>query len=242
MTAPGGEDGRSPRDAGRNVPRAIGDPQCPKARSTATRAADAVVTWDATRCIHAAECVRGLPEVFDPAAKPWIRPAATDAASLAEVVNRCPSGALAMHFADGRSAEVAPPFNTCHVTRNGPNYLHGDVTLVHGETSRSATRVALCRCGASKNKPFCDNSHLAVGFADAGALPSEVPVPPGGELSAPLTIHIGANGPVQCSGPLALRGSDGRTAFSDQTFLCRCGASQNKPYCDGSHRRIGFIG
>ncbi len=202
--------------------------------------AHAVVTWDAARCIHAAECVRGLPEAFDPHAKPWIRPDAADAASLAEVVNRCPSGALAMQHADGTSALVPPPLNTGQVTADGPNYLRGNLTLRQGDAVVEDTRIALCRCGASQNKPYCDGSHRKTGFTDAGTLPVEVPAPPGTDLSAPLTIKPLANGPVQCAGPLALRGADGRTAFSDQTFLCRCGGSQNKPYCDGTHRRIGF--
>ena len=107
------------------------------------------MTWDAARCIHAAECVHGLPEAFDPAAKPWIRPEEADAASLADVVNRCPSGALRMQYPDGTSAMTAPPLNTCHVTRDGPNYLRGNLTLVAGRTRRvEDTRIALCRCGA----------------------------------------------------------------------------------------------
>ena len=63
---------------------------------------------------------------------------------------------------------------------------------------------------------------------------------PGTDLSAPLAIRAIPNGPVHCAGPLALRDAAGHTSFSDQTFLCRCGGSQNKPYCDGTHRRIGF--
>jgi CDGSH-type Zn-finger protein/uncharacterized Fe-S cluster protein YjdI len=204
--------------------------------------AQAVVTWDASRCIHAAECVHGLPEAFDPAAKPWIRPEEADAASLADVVNRCPSGALRMQYPDGTSAMTAPPLNTCHVTRDGPNHLRGNLTLVHGDETVHDTRIALCRCGQSQNKPYCDNSHRKAGFQNAGTLPAEVPAPPGTDLSSPLTIRLVPNGPVHCAGPLALRGGDGRTSFSDQTFLCRCGHSQNKPYCDGTHRKVGFTG
>ncbi|MFO1313987.1 MAG: CDGSH iron-sulfur domain-containing protein [Burkholderiales bacterium] len=198
------------------------------------------VTWDAARCIHAAECVRGLPEVFDPQAKPWIRPDAADPASVADVVNRCPTGALSMRHADESSAMVVPPLNTGHVTPDGPNYLRGQLTLRHGETVVEDTRIALCRCGASGNKPYCDGSHRKAGFKSDGTLPAEVPARPGTDLSAPLTIKPIPNGPIQCAGPLALRDSAGRTAFSDQTFLCRCGHSQNKPYCDGTHRKIGF--
>jgi CDGSH-type Zn-finger protein/uncharacterized Fe-S cluster protein YjdI len=203
--------------------------------------AAAVVTWDAARCIHAAECVRGLPEAFDPRAKPWIRPDAADVASLAAVVNRCPSGALAMAHADGASAMVAPPLNTAQVSPDGPNYLRGVLSIRQGDAVVDDTRIALCRCGASKNKPFCDNSHRKVGFKDEGRLPADVPAKPDADLSAPLSIKPIPNGPVQCAGPLTLRGSEGRTAFSDQTFLCRCGGSNNKPYCDGTHKKIGFV-
>lgn len=58
------------------------------------------VTFEAGRCRHAAECVRGLPEVFDPARRPWIRPDGAPADRLTEVVRRCPSGALQYRLAD----------------------------------------------------------------------------------------------------------------------------------------------
>ncbi|MEV2238177.1 (4Fe-4S)-binding protein [Micromonospora sp. NPDC049891] len=59
------------------------------------------VTFEASRCRHAAECVRGLPEVFDPGQRPWIRPDGAEAERLAEVVRRCPSGALQYELVDG---------------------------------------------------------------------------------------------------------------------------------------------
>jgi CDGSH-type Zn-finger protein/uncharacterized Fe-S cluster protein YjdI len=200
----------------------------------------AEVTWDAVRCIHAAECVRRSPQVFDPRAKPWIQPDKADAASVADAVNRCPSGALRMQFADGTSAMIVPPDNQGHLNADGPTYLRGKLTLRDGESTLDDTRIALCRCGASQHKPFCDNSHRKIGFKDAGMLPADVPVPPDVDLSAPLTIRQNPNGPLVCTGPLTLHGSDGRTAFCDTTFLCRCGGSQNKPYCDGTHKKIGF--
>lgn len=201
---------------------------------------DVTVVWDGARCIHAAECVRALPEVFAPDAKPWIRPAAADAQSLAEVVARCPSGALRLEPRDGGPAMDVPPLNTCLVMPDGPNFVRGDLTLHMGEATLQDTRIALCRCGHSRNKPYCDNSHRQAGFADEGLLHAEKPSPPGTDLSAPLAIRPIPNGPVHCAGPLALRDAAGHTSFSDQTFLCRCGGSQNKPYCDGTHRRIGF--
>ncbi|WP_381791464.1 (4Fe-4S)-binding protein [Streptomyces niveus] len=59
------------------------------------------VTFEAGRCLHAAECVNGLPEVFDPGERPWIRPDGAEAGHLAEVVRRCPSGALQYELVDG---------------------------------------------------------------------------------------------------------------------------------------------
>ena len=201
---------------------------------------DAKVTWDAVRCVHAAECVRTLPPVFNPAAKPWIQPEKADPAPVADAVNRCPSGALRMQFADGTSAMVVPPDNNGQVTANGPNYLRGKLTLREGESVLEDTRVALCRCGASQHKPFCDNSHKKIGFVDSGTLPAAHAPPAGADHAAPLAIRLTPNGPVVCTGPLTLHGSDGRTAFSETTFLCRCGGSHNKPYCDGTHKKIGF--
>lgn len=213
----------------------------PESKLHRYESATAIVVWDGARCIHAAECVRSLPEVFAPDAKPWIRPAAADVPSLAEAINRCPSGALRLERRDDVPAMPVPPFNTCLVTPDGPNFLRGDVTLHLGNEPLHDTRVALCRCGHSRNKPFCDNSHVRAGFAHDGVLRAEKPSPPGTDLSAPLAVRFVPDGPVHCAGPLALRDAEGHTSFSDQTFLCRCGGSQNKPYCDGTHRKIGFV-
>jgi len=102
--------------------------------------------------------------------------------------------------------------------------------------------MALCRCGASQNKPFCDNSHRKVGFAHPGTLPVAKPAPADTDLAAPLRITATVDGPLQCRGPLTLRDHAGTTAFVDAVYLCRCGGSTNKPYCDGTHRKIGFTG
>lgn len=61
------------------------------------------VTFEARRCLHAAECVNGLPEVFDTTERPWIRPDGAEAERLVEVVRRCPSGALQYELVDGGS-------------------------------------------------------------------------------------------------------------------------------------------
>jgi CDGSH-type Zn-finger protein/uncharacterized Fe-S cluster protein YjdI len=200
-----------------------------------------IVTYDVKRCIHSAECVHGLPAVFDSNAKPWINPDGADAAALATVVDRCPSGALHVVRADG-VAELAPAQNTATLTADGPTYLRGDLALMAPDDSVTLgdTRMALCRCGASQNKPLCDGSHRKSGFRHDGALRAgERPAAP--VASGRLSIRANSNGPLILTGALTLMGTNGRTSYAQTTFLCRCGASANKPYCDGTHKKIGFI-
>lgn len=200
------------------------------------------VTFDAKRCIHAAECVHGLPTVFDPKAKPWIQPGEVEVDALAAVIQRCPSGALKLERKDGAS-EPVPATNTATLTRDGPTYFRGDLALLgrDGTVVLIDTRMAFCRCGASQMKPLCDGSHRKIGFAHAGTLQASE-APPGAVAGGSLTIRARPDGPLICTGPLVVTGTDGRAAYAETTFLCRCGASGNKPYCDGTHKKIGFIG
>jgi len=131
---------------------------------------DLIVSYDASRCIHAAECVRGAPAVFDPAARPWIQPGNGSAEEIAAVVRRCPTGALTVRRVDGSPIETPDAANNLTVTPDGPLYLRGRVVFEGGAHASQVEymRVALCRCGQSKNKPLCDGSHKAAGFADPG--------------------------------------------------------------------------
>ena len=200
---------------------------------------DATVTWDGARCIHAAECVRRAPQSFDPKARPWIVPDKSSTDTLVDAVNACPSGALEMRYADGTSAMAAYDVNTCEVRADGPYYFRG--TLVLAPESKQ-TRMALCRCGASANKPFCDNTHKTIGFAHATSLPVTKAPAAGVDLSEPVAVTPTHNGPLQVRGPLTIRDAAGTTVFVESAYLCRCGGSKNKPYCDGTHARIGFQG
>jgi uncharacterized Fe-S cluster protein YjdI len=58
------------------------------------------VTWAPDLCVHAAECFGRLPEVFDPGARPWVRPGAADPEEVESTVLRCPSGALGFRWLD----------------------------------------------------------------------------------------------------------------------------------------------
>ncbi len=200
------------------------------------------VTYDAARCIHAAECVRGLPAVFDPDRRPWIAPADAPADAVADVVGRCPTGALAWERLDGGPAEVPDAKNTVTVSSDGPLYLRGRIEIrdADGRVVSRETRAALCRCGASGSKPWCDGSHARADFRApaelGGARPKAGSAPDG-----PLVVRLLAHGPLLLEGPFTLRAADGDEAAGGVGgALCRCGGSERKPFCDGTHRAIEF--
>jgi uncharacterized Fe-S cluster protein YjdI len=114
---------------------------------------DIDVTYDVARCLHAAECVRGLPGVFDTARKPWIDPDAGDADAVADVIRRCPTGALHYTLRDGEPERPAVPTRV-RVPEGGPLLVEGDLEL----NGAPETRAAICRCGESANQPYCDRS------------------------------------------------------------------------------------
>jgi uncharacterized Fe-S cluster protein YjdI len=120
---------------------------------------DITVFFDSSRCIHAAECVRGLPEVFDTKARPWIRADHASAEQIMDVVSLCPSGALQYENANG-IAEIPSNPTTFRTTSEGQLEVRGDLAFVNVSNEiTSDTRATLCTCGRSGNKPFCDNSH-----------------------------------------------------------------------------------
>ncbi len=202
------------------------------------------VSYDVGRCIHAAECVRCLPQVFDPNARPWIRPDAAEADAVADAVLRCPTGALHFQRRDGGAEEVADAENTVMLAADGPIYLRGRVQVLDtaGTVLLEDTRVALCRCGASKSKPFCDNSHQGSGFQDDGTVADPGQVSGESEPGEPLTVTCNKNGPFAIKGPFRLDDGFGeRVCEGDTAYLCRCGHSANKPFCDGTHKKVGFV-
>lgn len=123
------------------------------------------VSYDAKRCLHVAECVRGLPEVFDPKKRPWIQPENADAERVAEVVRRCPTGALHYALLEG-DTEVGDETTCINPQQDGPLFVRGQLAIETPEGVLEETRAALCRCGQSGNKPFCDGTHKKVGWQD----------------------------------------------------------------------------
>lgn len=119
---------------------------------------------------------------------------------------------------------------------NGPLKTSGSFTL-GGDTQAEGY---LCRCGASQKKPFCDGSHRSCGFSDAGTPAADAELKDVTEGSATITAI--PNGPLKVAGGAEVRTMAGDVVRrADPLFLCRCGASANKPYCDGTHRTCGFV-
>jgi len=204
------------------------------------------VTYDPKRCTHVAECLRRLPKVFDLDVKPWVKPDNATPDEVAEAIHHCPTGALHYERKDGGEPETVPAVNKAKIARGGPIYLSGRLALLdsNGEKILEDTRMALCRCGKSSVKPLCDNSHVAdFTFVDKGEIdPSSVNITANKESGdGALYIKTVKNGPVVISGPLTLTSAD-ETVCLEMTrcSICRCGASKNKPFCDGTHEKKGF--
>jgi len=117
------------------------------------------VTFDPTRCRHAAECLRGLPAVFDRHRRPWILPDGGEPADVVDVVARCPTGALRTHPRESVPREQPATPTEIVAVRGGPVLVRGDlhVTAPSGLDERE-TRAALCSCGTTANAPYCDGS------------------------------------------------------------------------------------
>jgi len=124
------------------------------------------VHWEPRLCIHVRNCVRRLPSVFRPADRPWVVPDGADADAIAAAVEACPTGALHYRRLDGGPGEQAVEQTTVDPRPDGPLFVRGRLRILNadGDVIRQDTRAALCRCGASENKPFCDGSHRRIGF------------------------------------------------------------------------------
>jgi CDGSH-type Zn-finger protein/uncharacterized Fe-S cluster protein YjdI len=194
--------------------------------------------FEAQRCIHSRFCVTWAPKVFLANVQgPWIHPDAMTVEQVTEVAHACPSGAIRYRRLDGGAAEPAPPVNLVRINESGPYAFRADLTLAGVPIGYRAT---LCRCGASKNKPFCDGSHHEVGFTATGEPPSRTADMPT-VRDGVLAIEPQRNGPLAVQGNVEIISGTGRVVARVVTArLCRCGGSANKPFCDGSHTRIGF--
>lgn len=137
------------------------------------------VVWKPKTCIHSTLCWKGLIEVFNPKERPWIKMDGASSGKIIEQVGKCPSGALSYYMNNEPGAEetenklVAESASILkiQVSPNGPYLIKTDpiaigCLIIHsdGHEETKTGTMALCRCGASANKPYCDGSHRRTGF------------------------------------------------------------------------------
>lgn len=213
-----------------------------KGKAVRYRGKNATVSWNGGLCIHIGECGRASGDLFVGGRKPWCEPDLASDDEVRDVILRCPTGALTVDYEDGSHAETADTENTVHVAYNGPLFVRGDLHIENapGDAPGLRFRAALCRCGRSANKPFCDNSHEEAGFRDFGAVGDKGAAD--ADQGGPLRVAPVQNGPLMLSGNVTITASSGRKSWrGDKVALCRCGASGNKPFCDGAHKKVGFV-
>ena len=203
------------------------------------RGRTAIIEFDARKCIHSRHCVLDRPDVFVPNVEgEWIHPDAATADDVVALARNCPSGAIVARRLDGGRDEAAPLVNTVRVLENGPLAVRAELS-VRGE--RAGLRAALCRCGQSRHKPYCDGSHATAGFTATGEPPprESARLP---RRSGALDVTPVPNGPLKLQGPMEVVSGTGHTINrAAELFFCRCGHSKSKPYCDGSHKAAGFV-
>ena len=112
---------------------------------------DITVYWKPSACVHASYCYRELIEVFDPSRRPWVEMNGSTTERIIEVVNLCPTEALAW---------------TVKIMTDGPIIIKGNFTLAYSGNKKEVkdSLVSICRCGISDHQPFCDGQHRKIGF------------------------------------------------------------------------------
>ena len=137
--------------------------------------AEVTIVWKPASCAHSGICFAGLPGVFDPRRRPWVEPGSATTEQIVAQVKQCPSGALSIEpgVKQAEPQPSSPEAETdttmlptrIEVKPGGPLVIQGPVLVVSAEgTECLSDKCALCRCGGSASKPFCDGSHLRNGF------------------------------------------------------------------------------
>lgn len=132
---------------------------------------EVTVIWKPEICIHSENCFRGLPEVFDPKARPWIDAEGASTKAIVEQIKKCPSGALSYRMDDDHKDPSAESSSVesetiVEVIENGPLMVYGKLKVTNKDGSEEIKHktTAFCRCGGSHNKPYCDGTHTKIGF------------------------------------------------------------------------------
>ena len=134
------------------------------------------VYWKSELCIHSANCLIGLPAVFNSKKKPWINVHASNSKDIMKAIDTCPSRALtylkSTKFITSKpraTQKMKSKFARVQILQNGPALITGNFIVRDAQKKKIQIEnevVAICRCGGSKKKPFCDGSHQSVGFTD----------------------------------------------------------------------------
>ena len=127
---------------------------------------EATIVWKPESCIHSGICVKGLPNVFRPKVRPWIRIDKATSEDLIKQVKHCPSGALS-YFMNAEEDKATETLETkVEVLENGPLLVYGTLKVIKkdGASEIKNKTTAFCRCGTSKNKPYCDGTHVKSQF------------------------------------------------------------------------------
>lgn len=125
------------------------------------------IVWENKKCIHSTLCWKGLISVFNPKSRPWIEPKNADTKAITAQIDKCPSGALSYFYNNTADEQVIINQQTqVEVTENGPLLIFGHMQINHNNqlVSLKNNVTALCRCGASQNKPYCDGTHKKIDF------------------------------------------------------------------------------
>ena len=120
-------------------------------------------------CSHAGECGKRARHIFNTKERPWVQPDEGSLDEIKDVVANCPSGALRFEINDGPE-EITNDVVQIRVERNGPYHLRNiQMPADYWADGQSEKKYVLCRCGLSKNKPFCDGTHFDEGWKDTGS-------------------------------------------------------------------------
>lgn len=132
---------------------------------------EVTIVWKNTLCIHSKKCWTGLRSVFNPNEKPWVKPEGASTEQIIDQVQKCPSGALSYFMNNEKTEETSVASDNNEIiiemAENGPLLVYGNINIKHlnGSETKKSNVTALCRCGHSANKPFCDGSHVKVNFS-----------------------------------------------------------------------------
>ncbi len=134
---------------------------------------EVTVYWKPDLCIHSTKCFHSLPEVFNPKIRPWIQLDKSTTDKIIETVKNCPSGALSFKNNSeilNEEKQMAEPLTNSsvriEVTNSGPLMVTGNCVIINkdGTETIKEGKFALCRCGQSTRKPFCDGTHKSITF------------------------------------------------------------------------------